>query len=161
MNAARVAAGTWTVRLRGVLAELAVARLRWCLICGRVGPRGWRPLYAAMPITWVCADRASCRGRCALQVSQQKRAWRRLVRRRPGLAGPPTGRPWHPAEVAGSDGVLNLSQPRGHRLLAYGAVAAELAAGAADQPGELSAELWVMMRPRPDPATSGWSGSRQ
>jgi len=34
MNVARVAARGWSVGLRGVLAELAAARLRWCVVRG-------------------------------------------------------------------------------------------------------------------------------
>ncbi len=56
MNAARVTVRGWTLGLRVALAELAAARLRWCLVCGRVGLWGWQPLTPAMPITWVCTD---------------------------------------------------------------------------------------------------------
>jgi hypothetical protein len=77
MNAARMTVRTWTVSLRGALAELRAARLRWCLTCGRVGWLGWRPLCPAMPITWVCADQLACRRRRAVAATRWERGWRR------------------------------------------------------------------------------------
>src|SRR6266498_5254856 len=44
VNAARVTARAWTLGLRDALAELADVRLRWCLLCARVGLWGWQPL---------------------------------------------------------------------------------------------------------------------
>jgi hypothetical protein len=102
MNATRVTVQAWTLRLGGVVAEVGAARLRWCVVCGRVGLWGWQPLCAALPITWICADRAGCRARQALGGPwQQRQGWRLVVWRRPGLARPPTGRPWHPSGLAG------------------------------------------------------------
>jgi len=77
MNAAWMAVRGWTLGLRVVLGERAAARLRWCLRCGRVGLWGWRALTPAMPITWVCADRAACRYRQAAQAARWERGWRR------------------------------------------------------------------------------------
>jgi hypothetical protein len=111
VNAARVTVQAWMLRLRGVLAGLGAARLRWCVVCGRVGLSGWQPLCAAMPITWVCADRANCRDRQAFEALHRKRVWRRLPPPgRPGPARPPTGRPWRPAGLA-SPG-CHLARPR-------------------------------------------------
>jgi hypothetical protein len=102
VNVARVTVGTWTLGLHGVLVELTAARLRWCVVCGRVGLWGWQPLCVAMPITWVCVDRATCRDRLAVEPLRRRWAGRRLVvPRRPGPAWPPTGRPWHPPGLAG------------------------------------------------------------
>jgi hypothetical protein len=152
MNAARVAVQAWALRLRGVLAGLAEARLRWCVICGRVGLGGWQPLCAAMPITWVCTDRARCRFR-QVQASQRERAWRRLAAvRRPGLTRPPTGRPWRPAERAGPDYLVQGLQPR---VRALGAVAEPELAARAEEP---TAELVVLAQPESDAATPGGSG---
>jgi hypothetical protein len=107
MNAARVTVQAWTLHLRGVLAGLGAARLRWCVVCGRVGLWGWQPLCVAMPITWVCADRAGCRSRQVVGASRLEWARRRLVAPgRPGPARPPTGRPWYQAGLAGSGSVL-------------------------------------------------------
>jgi hypothetical protein len=77
MSAAKVIVRAWTMSLRDALAELASARLRWCLTCGRVGLWGWRPLMPSMPITWVCADRVGCRRRRAIVASRRERGWRR------------------------------------------------------------------------------------
>ncbi len=79
MNAARVAVRAWTLGVRDALAELAAARLRWCLACGRVGLWGWRPLCPSMPITVVCADRLACHERQAVQHARWRRGWRRLA----------------------------------------------------------------------------------
>jgi hypothetical protein len=145
MNVARVAARGWSVGLRGVLAELAAARLRWCVVCGRVGLWGWQPLCAAMPITWICADRAACRDRQALGVSRGKRQGRRLIgRRRPGLARPPTGRPWHPSGLAAPGCAF------------HDAVAVE-----AEPAGNPTVELAVLVRSRRHPAAAGRAGDRR
>ncbi|HEV8648964.1 MAG TPA: hypothetical protein VG276_06045 [Actinomycetes bacterium] len=79
MNAARVAVRAWTLGLRGGLAELAAARLRWCLACGRVGLWGWRSLTPSMPITWVCVDQPGCQRRQAAVAVRRRRGWRRLL----------------------------------------------------------------------------------
>ena len=68
MTAARLTVRGWAHGLRVAVAELAAARLRWCLICGRVGWWGWRPLTPSMPIPWVCIDQLACR--------QRRRWWR-------------------------------------------------------------------------------------
>jgi hypothetical protein len=163
MNAARVAVQARTLGLGGVLAELTTARLRWCVVCGRVGLRGWQPLCAAMPITWVCADRAACRHRRTLQTFRREWAWRRIVvRRRPGLTRPPTGRPWRPAELAGSGGLLDGSQLRRHRLLAHAAMAVpEPAACAAEQAIEPTAEPPFRAHEESDVATPGRQDDRR
>jgi hypothetical protein len=160
MNPVGVAVQSWRRCLRCVLAELTTVRLRWCLVCGRVGLWGWQPLCAAMPITWVCIDRANCRHRQAVRASRRERRWRRLVlRRRPGPTRPPTCRPWHPAGLAGLGGMLNGFQPCGHCTLAHGAVAMpELVARAEEQSAEPAAELTVLGSPRPDSARSGRRG---
>jgi hypothetical protein len=75
MNAAR-AVRTWRLELHVVLAELLAARLRWCLLCGRVGLWRWRPLCAAMPITWVCTDQPGCQRRQAQVAARRGRGWR-------------------------------------------------------------------------------------
>lgn len=77
MNAARVTVHGWTLGLRVVLAELAMAKLRWCLLCGRFGPWGWQPLCPTMPITWVCIDRTGCQRRQAIVAARWERGWRR------------------------------------------------------------------------------------
>jgi hypothetical protein len=79
VNAARVTVRAWTLGLRDALAELAAARLRWCLLCGRVGWWGWRPLTPAMPITVVCADQPACHDRQAAHEARWRRGWRRLA----------------------------------------------------------------------------------
>jgi hypothetical protein len=79
MNAARVTVRAWTLGLRDALAELSVARLRWCLLCGRVGLWGWRPLTPSMPITWLCTNTAGCRQRQAALAVRAWRGWRRLL----------------------------------------------------------------------------------
>jgi hypothetical protein len=79
VNAARVAVRAWTLGVRDGLVELAAARLRWCLACGRVGLWSWRPLTPSMPITWVCADRLGCRRRQAVQEARTWRGWRLLA----------------------------------------------------------------------------------
>jgi len=79
VNAARAAVRAWTLSLRDDLAELATARLRWCLVCGRVGLWAWRPLTPSMPITWVCVDLPGCRQRQAAVAARTQRRWRRLV----------------------------------------------------------------------------------
>ena len=76
MNAARVAVRASTLGLRDVLAELATARLCWCLACGRVGLWGWRPLTPSMPITFVCADQCACHQRRSGQEARWQRGWR-------------------------------------------------------------------------------------
>jgi hypothetical protein len=144
MNAGRVTVRAWTLRLGGVVAELGAARLRWCVVCGRVGLWGWQPLCAAMPITWICGDRPGCRARQALGGSRQRRrGWRLVVWRRPGLARPPTGRPWHPAGLAGPGCPL------------HGAV---VVAVEAEQP---TGEPAVLARSRPDTAAAGRAGDRR
>jgi hypothetical protein len=79
VNAARVTVRAWTLGLRGALAELGAARLRWCLMCGRVGLFGWRPLTPSMPITFVCVDQPACHERKAVQEARLRRGWRRLA----------------------------------------------------------------------------------
>jgi hypothetical protein len=79
MSAARVAVRAWTLGVRNALAELGAARLRWCLLCARVGWWGWRPLCPSMPVTWVCADQFACMGRRAVVAVRVRRGWRRLV----------------------------------------------------------------------------------
>jgi len=79
VNAARVTARAWTLGLRDALAELADVRLRWCLLCARVGLWGWQPLTPSMPITFVCADRPSCQQRQAAQEARTWRGCRRLL----------------------------------------------------------------------------------
>ena len=79
MNAARVTVRAWTLGLRDALGELAAARLRWCLACGRVGLWGWRPLTPSMPITWLCTDRSGCQRRQAVRETRRQRGWRRLL----------------------------------------------------------------------------------
>ena len=79
MNAARVTVWAWTVGLRDALAELGSARLRWCLLCARVGWWGWRPLCPSMPITWVCVDQLACRSRRAVAWARRGRGWLRLL----------------------------------------------------------------------------------
>ena len=76
MNAARVAVRAWTLGLRDALGELAAARLRWCLLCGRIGLWGWRPLTPSMPITFVCADQPACHQRRTVQQARTWRGWR-------------------------------------------------------------------------------------
>jgi hypothetical protein len=76
MNAARVIVRAWTLGLRDALAELGAARLHWCLVCGRVGLWGWRPLTPSMPITWVCADQTGCQLRQAMAATRSGRGWR-------------------------------------------------------------------------------------
>lgn len=68
MNTARLTVRGWARGLCVAVAELAAARLRWCLVCGRVGWWGWRPLTPSMPISWVCVDQFACR--------QRRREWR-------------------------------------------------------------------------------------
>lgn len=143
MNVARVAARGWSVGLRVVLAELAAVRLRWCVVCGRIGLWGWQPLCAAMPITWICADRAACRAHQALGASRWERQGCRLIRRRrPGLARPPTGRPWHPSGLAAPGCTL------------HGPV---MVAADPEQP---AGEPAVLTRSRPDAAAAGRAGDR-
>ena len=79
MNAARVTVRAWTLGLRDALGELAAARLRWCLACGRVGLWGWQPLTPSMPITFVCVDQLACHQRRAVQESRWQRGWRLLA----------------------------------------------------------------------------------
>lgn len=159
MTAARLAVQGWTLRLREVLAGLSAARLRWCVVCGRVGLWGWQPLCAAMAITWVRADRAGCRSRQAVRASRQEWWWRRLVAPgRPGPAWPPTGRPWRSAGMAGPAGPRSVPQVRGPDTLTSGAVAVpELAARSQEQAGEATAEHLPACQ-RPDVATPGRGG---
>jgi hypothetical protein len=79
VNAARATVRGWGVELRAALGELGVARLRWCLLCSRVGLWGWRPLTPSMSITWVCTDLFGCRERQAVQAARWQRGWRRLA----------------------------------------------------------------------------------
>jgi hypothetical protein len=72
MSAARTTVRAWSLELRAALAELVAARLRWCLLCGRVGLWRWRPLTPSMPITWVCADRAGCQQRQAMAARWER-----------------------------------------------------------------------------------------
>jgi hypothetical protein len=76
VNAARVTVRAWTLALRVAVAELTSARLRWCLLCGRVGLWCWRPLTASMPITWVCTSKTGCQRRQVLASSRRERRWR-------------------------------------------------------------------------------------
>jgi hypothetical protein len=145
MIRAKVAVGAWKPRLFGTLAELTSVRLRWCVVCGRVGLWGWQPLCAAMPITWICADRAACRAHQALGVSRWEQQGRRLIgRRRPGLARPPTGRPWHPSGQAASGCAF------------HDAVAVK-----AEPAGDPTVELAVLVHPRRHPAAAGRAGDRR
>jgi hypothetical protein len=103
VSAARVTLRGWTVELRAALADLGAARLRWCLLCGRVGLWGWHPLTPSMPITWVCTDQPSCWQRQAAVAARTRRRWRRN-QARDGRAGPgtrgwagPYPSPWSPA----------------------------------------------------------------
>jgi hypothetical protein len=73
MNAARMTVRAWTLDLRAALGELSQASLHWCLLCGRVGLRGWRPVTPSMPITWVCTDRPSCQQRRAAVAARMRR----------------------------------------------------------------------------------------
>ena len=112
MNTTWLTVRAWTLGLRGVLAELGAARLRWCVVCGRVGLRRWQPLCAAMPITWVCADWASCRHRQVLVLGG-----------RPGptpALGP--DRPWRPGRTASPSCVLHGPQLLISGLPAHGAM---------------------------------------
>jgi hypothetical protein len=61
MNPAPVATRCWSTALHAALRKLTAARLRWCVVCGRLGLWGWRPLCPSMAISWVCADHARCR----------------------------------------------------------------------------------------------------
>jgi hypothetical protein len=70
MNAVRVTVRAWTLDLYAALGELAAARLRWCVVCGRVGLWGWRPLCPLMAITWVCVDRARCQDGHAVRAAK-------------------------------------------------------------------------------------------
>ncbi len=79
VNAARVTLRAWTLGLRDAFGELASARVCWCLVCGRVGLFGWRPVTPSMPITWVCANQLACQGRRAIQEARWQRGWRRLA----------------------------------------------------------------------------------
>jgi hypothetical protein len=79
VNAGRVAMRAWTLGLRDALTELGAARLRWCLLCGRVGLWGWQPLTPSMPITWVCTDQAACTGRRSVVAARARRGWLRLL----------------------------------------------------------------------------------
>lgn len=164
MNDARATVRAWTLGLRGVLAELGAARLRWCVVCGRVGLRGWQPLCAAMPITWICADRPSCRDRQALGAFLREPQWRRLVlRRRPGSTRPPTRRPWRLGGMASPSWVLHHDPQLLVRSVPTGGALAvpELAARAEKQAGDPAAELPVLVRRRPDAASPGRGGDGQ
>ena len=77
MNAVRLTVRAWTFGLRDALRELAAVRLCWCLVCGRVGLWGWRPLTPSMPITWVCNDRSGCQRRQEVAAARWERGWRR------------------------------------------------------------------------------------
>jgi hypothetical protein len=79
VNAARVTVRAWTLDLRDALGELGAARLRWCLMCGRVGLWGWRPLTPSMPITWLCTNTVGCQRRRAAVAVRAWGGWRRLV----------------------------------------------------------------------------------
>jgi hypothetical protein len=148
VNATRVAIQSWSLCLRDPVAELITARLRWCLVCDRVGLWGWQPLCAAMPITWICADRTGCRARQACGGSRREQQVRRLmVWRRPGLTRPPTGRPWHPSRLAAP----------GCALHGPVAVAVEVEQPAGDPTGEPA----VLVCPRRHSAAAGWAGDRR
>jgi hypothetical protein len=69
MNLARAAAHGWAMELDPALRKLAAARLRWCVVCGRVGLWGWRPLCPSMAISWFCVDRARCRDAQVVRVA--------------------------------------------------------------------------------------------
>jgi hypothetical protein len=79
VNAARMTVRAWTLDLRNALAELVAARLRWCLVCGRVGLWGWRPVTPSMPITWLCTNTVGCQRRRAAVAVRAWRGWRRLL----------------------------------------------------------------------------------
>jgi hypothetical protein len=146
----RVAVHAWTQRLVGVVAELAAARLRWCVVCGRVGLWGWQPLCAAMPITWICGDRAGCRTRQALErLPREHQGCWSVLWGRPGLTRPPTGRPWHLAGLAGPDCTL------------HGEVVRALANDPEQPAGDPTAEMVVLARSWPDAAAAGRVGERR
>jgi|SRR5919197_393398 hypothetical protein len=69
------------LRLRLAAAELAVVRVRRCLVCARVGLRRFRPAGPEMPLawvrTWVCVERLACRERTAALEARRQRGWRR------------------------------------------------------------------------------------
>jgi hypothetical protein len=79
MNLARVAGRGWAMELHAALRKLTAARLRWCVVCGRVGLWGWRPLCPSMAISWFCVDRARCRD--ARVVPQADAGWPRPAHR--------------------------------------------------------------------------------
>lgn len=79
MNAARLTVRGLAMELRTAIGELAAARLRWCMACGRVGLWGWRPLTPSMPITWVCTNQVACHQRRAVQAARTWRGWRLLA----------------------------------------------------------------------------------
>ena len=99
VSAARVTVRAWTLGLRAAFGELAAAKLRWCLGCGRVGLWGWQPLTPSMPITWICVDRLACRRRQAVAWARWERSGatpgRSPMTARAGPVGDP-GRPRHP-----------------------------------------------------------------
>jgi hypothetical protein len=149
MIGARVAVHAWTQRLVGVVAEMAAARPRWCVVCGRVGLWGWQPLCAAMPITWICGDRAGCRTRQALEhLPRERHGCRPVLWRRPRLARPPMGRPWHLAGLAGPDCTL------------HGEVVRVLANDTEQPAGDPTAEV-VLARLWPDAPAAGRVGERR
>ena len=161
MSAARMVVRSWMVRLGGVVAQVATARLRWCVVCGRVGLVGWQPLCAAMPITWVCADRAGCRDRQVVEALRRERGWRRLVLwGRPGPARPPTGRPWHQADLADPGALLDGSQSRRGGGMGHGEAVGALAAGSETQADDPADELAVLVHPRPHAASRRAGGRR-
>jgi hypothetical protein len=76
VNAARVSVRAGTLGLRVAVAELTSVRLRWCLLCGRIGLWCWRPLTPSMPITWVCTNGPGCQRRQGLAGGRWERGWR-------------------------------------------------------------------------------------
>jgi hypothetical protein len=69
MNLAPVATRCWSTALHTALWKLTAARLRWCVVCGRLGLWDWRPLCPSMAISWVCVDRARCRDAQVVRVA--------------------------------------------------------------------------------------------
>jgi len=118
MNVAWEAARGWSVELRGMLAELTAARLRWCVVCGRVGLWGWRPLCRSMAITWICVDRARCRDGQAIRTA--KRQSSKAGARRPAPAHWGWGQPQAAVSGIGQSAEASCAtgphpQPRGDR----------------------------------------------
>jgi hypothetical protein len=96
MNAARMTIRAWTLDLRAALGALSEASLHWCLLCGRVGLRGWRPVTPSMPITWVCTDRPSCQQRRAAVAARVRRGGAGSWWETAGASPWGIGLAWHP-----------------------------------------------------------------